>query len=210
MIIQMMGPQACGKGTQGELLSKELNLPIISVGQLLRDIPESHPRYQEVQGQLNSGVLVSYDLTVQIINERLSEKDCKNGYILDGWGRNIDQFEFFDPHPNWVILINIPREESLKRISGRRYCESDGKMYNIYTLPKEELAKCEGPLVQREDDTEEAVNERLEIYYRDTQKVIDKYRNEKILLEINGLGTPQQVFARVLSALELAQKISVE
>jgi len=84
MIILMMGPQACGKGTQGELLSKELNLPLIPVGQLLRDVPPTHPRYSEIQSQLQEGVLVSYDITAQVIKERIDESDCKNGYILDG------------------------------------------------------------------------------------------------------------------------------
>jgi len=81
-------------------------------------------------------------------------------------------------------------------------------MYNIYTLPKEELEKCKGELVQRADDTEEAVNQRLEIYHNDTQKVIQKYRDEMKLLEVDGTGTPTQVFARILAALELAQKLS--
>lgn len=205
MIIQMMGPQACGKGTQGEKLSEHLGLPLITVGQLLRDIPKEHPQHSLIQDQMKRGVLVDYAATACIIKERISNPDCNNGYILDGWGRILDQFPYFDPQPNWVVHIWIPESETIRRISGRRYCTSDGKMYNINTLPKEELAKCKGEFVQRPDDTEEAIKVRLNIYKEETIPVVDNYKSQGILLDVDGMGTPEEVFARVLDVLAKAQ-----
>ena len=206
MKILVMGPQASGKGTQAELLSKTFDLPAISVGGLLRELPEQHPLYANVQADLNSGHLVNTNIAVEVIKERISQPDCKNGYIMDGWARRMSDIEAFNPEPDWVLHIVIPRDESIKRITGRRICSTDGKVYNIHTLPKEELEKCKGDLIQRDDDTEAAVNKRLEIYQTETIPVVENFRKTGVLIEIDGMGTPDEVFSRVLSALELAEK----
>lgn len=205
MIIQLMGPQACGKGTQGELLSNKLGIPLIGVGDLLRHITSSHRHYALIQETMDKGDLVPDQIVADLLVERISHPDCKNGYIMDGYTRDVHQLDYFDPHPDWVIMINIPREESIRRISGRRICEANGEIYNIYTLPKEELAKCPGPLTQRDDDKEEAVNRRLDIYYTQTTKVLDYYRGLGRLIEIDGVGTPERVFSRILEALEASE-----
>jgi adenylate kinase len=202
MIFLMMGPQACGKGTQAELLSKKYNLPAISVGQLLRDIPEISPWYERAQNQLNKGVLVDTDIVISLIKERVSLKDCNRGFILDGWARSMDNIRSYNPNPDWVLHINIPREESLRRITGRRICDVDGKTYNIYTLSKEELAKCQGNLIQREDDTKEAVNARLEIYKNETIPVVEMFKQQGKLIEVDGMKTPDEVFAQIVHELE--------
>jgi adenylate kinase len=108
----------------------------------------------------------------------------------------------YNPNPDIVLVIDISRETSIKRISGRRTCTSDGKIYNIYTLPKEILAECKGELVQREDDTEEAVKTRLEIYYSQTQEVIDYFIAQEKAKIIDGEGTPQEVFDLALEAVD--------
>lgn len=206
MIIQMMGPQACGKGTQAELLSKALQLPIVSLGDLLRNIPKDFPQYTQVEKQMKAGELVDFEITANVIKHAISKPIYKHGYILDGWGRILEQYKFFDPLPDIVIFINIPREESLRRISGRRICESTGEVVNIYTLSPEEVSKCAGPLVQREDDTPDAINRRLDIFENDTMPVVKKYRTQGNLIEVSGLGTPEEVFGRILKALELFGK----
>lgn len=198
-----MGPQGCGKGTIAELLGAKLNLPIVSVGALLRAVPESSPYHDVLQTSMNSGELAPNDIVAKIIEGELSRPEFSNGYILDGWLRQISDVNLFDPNPNLVFVLNISRETSLKRISGRRLCTLDGETYNIYTLPKEELAKCHGALIQREDDTIEAVNKRLDIYYTKTQEVIDYYKKKGVLIEIDGEGSPNEVFELILLSLKI-------
>lgn len=200
MKILLMGPQASGKGTQGEKLSELTGLPLLSVGEVLRHVTHSHPRYNELNEAMNKGELVSMDIVGDLLRYRTSQDDCKDGFILDGWGRAVSNIAEFNPGFDAVLVIKIPREESLKRITGRRLCTSDGKTYNIYTMPQEDLV-CKGELIQRADDTEEAVNRRLEIYYTETQKVLDMFKHEGKLLEIDGMGTPDEVFERVKLAL---------
>lgn len=205
MIIMLMGPQACGKGTQGEMLSEKLGVPLIGMGDLLRGIPKNHPKYQQVQKEMKRGDLVDNEVTANLLKERVYREDCAKGYILDGWGRIEADLASFDPNPDKVVFISIPREETIRRISGRRICQSTGEVINIYTLGKDELAKCPGPLVQREDDTEDAVKTRLGIFNRDTIPVISKFRTQNKLLEVSGLGTPAEVFGRILKALEIGK-----
>jgi adenylate kinase len=202
MKLLLMGPQGCGKGTQGEKLSKYLDLPLISVGATLRAVPHSHPRHDELEAILNRGDLAPQDLTADLVKSRTTEPDCSNGYILDGWCRSMIDLKYFNPDPDYIIIFNISRDESVRRVSGRRMCSTDGKIYNIYTLPKEELAQCTGELVQRSDDTEEAVNKRLDIYYSQTQETINYFKqNNYKVLEIDGSKDPDQVFEDVLLRL---------
>lgn len=196
MKILMMGPQACGKGTQATFISEFLTLPVVVIGNLLRGLPETHPHFKSVHAALVAGELVQTDLAASIINERISSKDCINGFILDGWGRRMADITYLDPNPDKVFVISIPREESIKRISGRRICPTDGKVYNIYTMKPTEIT-CSVPLVQREDDKEAAINRRLEIYATETSAVIEMFRERGVLIEIDGLGTPDEVFARI-------------
>jgi adenylate kinase len=155
---------------------------------------------------MKKGELVDFSIAAAIFTERVNRPDCKNGYIIDGYGRDLSQFAFFDPHPNWVIHIRIPEAETIRRISGRRYCTGDGLMYNINTLPKEELVACKGNLIQRPDDTPEAIKVRLDIYHKETVPVVEKFKQQGILLDIDGMGTPEQVYERILEALAKAQQ----
>jgi len=202
MKILLAGPPACGKGTVGERLSDQFKIPSISMGQTLRDLPETHPRYLESKEIMESGGLAPDDLVADLMRKRLEREDCKNGYILDGYGRSLGQIELFEPPLDVVVLLDIPVEETLRRITGRRTCDTDGKIYNIYTIPKEELAKCEGNLVQRDDDTEEAVLTRIEKYKKETLPVLDYFKTKGMVKEVSGMGTVSEEYAAVLSVLE--------
>lgn len=201
MKILLLGPQGSGKGTVGAKLSTLLDIPIIGVGDLLRSMPTTHPRYNEITSMMNEGRLAPQDFVADLIKERVSQDDCSDGFILDGWGRAMIDLHYFDPGYDRVVVIDISRETSLKRITGRRICSGNGKTYNIYTLPPETLKECEGELIQREDDTEEAVNKRLDIYYEETAKVIEHFRNKGILYIVDGEGTPDEVVDNVLEVL---------
>lgn len=203
MKILLMGPQGSGKGTVGELLSQKMGIPLISVGNTLRSLPESDSNYQLVNDYMKRGELAPQYIVARLLMERVQKDDCKNGYIFDGWGRNKVDFEHFDPGFDKVIVLIISRETSVKRISGRRICDVDGKVYNVYTLPGEELKKCTGNLIQREDDKEEAVNRRLDIYYTETQEVINDLKKRGIVLEIDAEPLPDEIFANIVSALGL-------
>jgi adenylate kinase len=203
MKLLLMGPQACGKGTIGKMLAAKLGTPLISIGKLLRELPEEHPRYKEVNVLMQEGELVTQDLVAAILEERISQKDCENGYILDGWYRSHENMRLLDVNPDLVFLLNISEETTLKRISGRRTCDSDGQIYNIYTLPKSELAKCKGKLVQRADDTSDAVKERLRIYHQETVPVIDHLRERGTkVVDVSAEVAPKEIFEIVIQELE--------
>lgn len=198
-----MGPQGSGKGTVGEKLSERLHIPLIGVGQTLRALPKNTLEGKKLQERLDKGDLAPNDLVAEILKKRVALPDCSNGYILDGWGRKMSDIELFDPGFDKVISLIISKEVSLIRISGRRTCDSDGKIYNIYTLPKEELEKCQGNLIQRSDDTEEAVNKRLNIFYTETQPVIDYFKQKELLVEVDAEPKPDTVLLNLCSALGL-------
>ncbi len=201
MKILMMGPQGSGKSTIGSMLSKRLGLPLIVVGDILRSLPKSHPSYEIVSSAMQSGSLVDTSVVAALLRERISEPDCASGYIMDGWGRRLEDLEAFNPGFDVVLNLDIPYDVSLKRISGRRLCTSNGKVYNIYTLPSELLSECTGELIQRPDDVEEAVRKRLDIYYSETQKVIDFFKESGILRVIDAQVPPDQVLKACLVAL---------
>jgi len=185
------------------MLSEKIGIPVLSVGEMLRSVDESSKYYQKLQEELKKGVLVSEEIVVSLLKEELAKEKYRNGYIFDGWGRRMEDIQSLDPGFDFVIVFEMSRETSVKRISGRRICTGDGKNYNIYTLPKEELAKCSGELVQREDDTEEAVKKRLEIYYTKTMEVVDYFDKQGKTIHINAEPLPEVIFADLMSKLEI-------
>jgi adenylate kinase len=201
--ILLLGPPACGKGTIGTLLSEKLGLPLISVGKLLRELPEKHPHYKEIHKYMDKGELPSQKLVAKIIKERVGDEDCKKGYIMDGWGRRMEGFEFFDPDFDLILFLNITEEESVRRVEGRRVCKATGKTYNISTMSKEELAGCESDFIQRDDDKKEVVNHRWEVYRVETFPVIESLRSKKSFVEVNAEASPEEVFKNVVKALGL-------
>lgn len=203
MKILLMGPQGCGKGTIGQMLSDRMAIPLLSVGELLRSVDESSKYYQIIQEETKKGSLVSEEIIVSLLKEELAKEKYRNGVIFDGWGRSMENLKAFDPDFDFVVVFEISRETSIKRISGRRICDSDSKTYNVYTLPKEELENCSGKLVQREDDTEEAVKSRLAIYYKQTQEVINYFDKLGKTIHVNAEPLPEEVFAELMSKLGL-------
>lgn len=203
MKILLIGPQGCGKGTQGQMLSEKLGIPILSTGELLRSLTPESPYYATVKEQMEKGILVDNHLIGTVLKQETDIPKYSKGFILDGWGRQQSDIDVFNPGFDFVIVFEMSRESSVKRISGRRICSTDGKTYNIYTLPKEELAKCKGELVQREDDTEEAVKKRLGIYCTETIKVVDFFDKQGKAVHVNAEPLPDVVFADLLSKLGL-------
>ncbi len=200
----MLGPQGCGKGTIGEKLSSLFELPLISVGQILRDLPSSSPYYKDIhismlKGNLAPNVEVAYVLKAELESGRYSR-----GFVMDGWARQVDDLNKYDPGFDVVVLLNISEETTLKRLSSRRTCSSCGKVYNVlFNKPKTDniCDVCGNKLIQREDDKEEAIKNRLHIYLTETVPVIEKYRNEGKIVEINAEPSIEEVFRSTVFAL---------
>lgn len=206
MKLLMMGPQGSGKGTIGVMLSNTLGLPLIAAGELLRSMSKSDPRYIEAMALMNEGKLAPFELLVDLILSRINLDDCRRGYILDGWARSMENINFFNPGFDKVILLKISKETTLKRLSTRRTCNQCSSVFNVVTKPPKVDGVCDncgGTLVQRADDTEAAITERLAIYDKQTTPVIEFFKKRGTLLEIDGEGTPEEVFNLIMQKLEV-------
>jgi adenylate kinase len=203
MKILLIGPPACGKGTIGELLSEKLKLPLISVGQLLRDVPETDPRYERVHAKMDKGDLVSGEITSELLKDRLDMDDCKNGYILDGWCRKFADLHAYDPGFDMVLYLHISEDTVIKRISGRRICEATGEIFNVYTMSPEALKSCPSDIIQRADDREEVVKERLVSFKEETLPVIEHFRKQHLLFQVDAEPKPDEVFKNICKVLKV-------
>ncbi|MDG1950762.1 MAG: nucleoside monophosphate kinase [bacterium] len=200
--ILLMGPQGSGKGTQAELLSNKLNIPALSMGQLIRDEMGSGSEFAaKLKEIVTSGELISDKDAAHLLKQRLEKEDAQAGYILDGYPRNMSQFHAFDfDTPTHVMVIEIPRKESLKRLGGRLTCGACGKIGNTNEgLNPGDACKCGDSWTQREDDKPEAITRRLEIYEKDTAPVIEQYKDQ--VVHIDGLGTVEEILDRITNAL---------
>lgn len=208
--IMFIAPPAAGKGTQAELVVKKYGIPHISTGDILREISKEDSEIGKyVYETLASGKLVKDEITYQLIEERLKKDDCKNGYIIDGFPRNIEQAYEYDKilkklgyEVGNVILINIDKKTLEKRITGRRICESCNTIYNINdenSSPKIESIcdNCGGKLYQRSDDNLEAFQTRYDMYIEKTEPIIDYYRKQNVLVEVNGDDSVENIFAEI-------------
>ena len=209
MRLILLGPPGAGKGTQAERLSEELEVPHISTGDILRQaVADGTPLGLEAKKIMEAGELVSDEIMLGIIRERLAQPDALRGYILDGYPRTLPQASALDrllnerSEPPVVIAnIDVDREELVKRISGRRSCPNCKAVFNVHGQPPQEPDVCDAcgrMLVQRADDEEGTVRQRLAVYDRQTRPLLDYYGNR--VTNIDGQGTPQEVFER-LSAL---------
>ncbi len=208
--IMFIAPPAAGKGTQAELVVEKYHIPHISTGDILREISKEDTEIGNyVKETLASGKLVKDEITYQLIEDRLSKDDCKNGFIIDGFPRNLDQAYEYDKilknlgyEVGNVILINIDKKTLEKRITGRRLCENCNAIYNINdekSSPKQESVcdECGGKLYQRSDDNLEAFETRYAMYQEKTEPIIDHYRKQNVLIEVDGNDTVENIFNKI-------------
>jgi len=203
--ILLLGPQGSGKGTQGRMLAERLNVPLISTGPLLGDLPSDHPWKTEIETEMNAGRLPTNVKVGQILEEELKKEKYKDGFVLDGWGRRKSDLEIFDPGLDAALLIDIPREESVRRLTARRTCTHCGQIFNTAFVPPKVEGVCDacgGKLIQREDDTEVAIKQRLDLYEQETSQTIDHLESRGILVKIDGTGSPEEVSRLVLEGLK--------
>jgi len=212
MRIVLLGAPGSGKGTQAQKLMAEKNIPQISTGDMLRAAVAAGSRFgQQAKAIMEAGQLVSDDIMLGIISERLSEPDAEDGFILDGFPRTeqqaLDLAELLDElgKPlDAAILMDVDFDTLMKRLTGRRTCSQTGKLLNVYFSPQEELDKCinaGGELVQREDDNEETIKSRLDVYREQTEPLIDYYRKRGNLKTVDADGSIDEVYDRFSSAI---------
>jgi len=208
MNLILLGPPGAGKGTQAAKIIEKYKIPQISTGDILRAaVREGTELGKEAQKYMNEGKLVPDSIVIGIIKERLQKDDCKNGYILDGFPRTIVQAEELDKmlkemgsKLDVVISIEVPDEEIIQRITGRRMCKECGAVYHIkYNPPKRDgiCDKCNGQLYQRDDDKEETVRARLDVYKKQTEPLKEYYSKQNILKEVDGTGDINKIFEQI-------------
>lgn len=185
--IVFIGPQGSGKGTLAKIISEKLKIPHIPTGELLRNMQGKLK--EEIDSYANKGSLAPDELVIKILKERIKKADCKNGFILDGFPRNLAQAKILKTITkiNKVIEIYIPDSLAIERISNRISCKKCGAIYNLVTNPPEKentCNKCQERLYRRADDDQEAVKRRLEIYHRETEPILNEYKD--ILIRVNG------------------------
>src|SRR2546429_3455283 len=212
MDLLLIGAQGSGKGTQAELLSQTLGIPHIASGDLFRKaIDEKTELGIKAKAYIDRGELVPDDLTVTMVVKRLEEPDCSQGVLFDGFPRTVTQAEVLDKGLQEVgkqidlaIYLQVLREELLKRLSGRYICRAKQHVYNINTHPPKVAGVCDidgSELYQRSDDTGEAVQKRLDIFFNETIRLLDYYGNQKKLVEVDGNQDIDQVQQSLLDVI---------
>lgn len=212
MRLILLGAPGAGKGTQAEMLMKLYNIPTISTGNIFREhISKNTELGQEAKKYMDEGKLVPDELVLELVKDRIVQKDCENGMILDGFPRTIPQAEALDAmlqeigKPiDCVLDVEVPDEVIIERMAGRTVCPSCGasyhKLFKVETVPGI-CNECSTHLIQREDDKEDTVKKRLEVYHAQTKPLINHYQMQGKVLCIDGVGTVDEVRARVKKAL---------
>jgi adenylate kinase len=210
-----LGPPGAGKGTQSTRLGERLGVPAISTGAMLREeVKRKTGLGMQAKRRMDKGELVSDEVMIGIIEARLKRPDCARGFILDGFPRTVAQAQALERtlrqlgHAvDRVVSLKVPREELLKRLSARRTCRECGAMYHIIYDPPTNAGlcnKCNGELYQRDDDQEDIITSRLEVYERQTAPLLAYYGGKKLLVEVDGTGARDDVLERILERLEVA------
>lgn len=213
MKIIMLGAPGAGKGTQAKMLADKYKIPHVSTGDIFRaNIKNGTELGTKAKVYMDQGMLVPDELTCDLVVDRIKQDDCKDGYILDGFPRTIPQAECLDKaldalndKIDFAVNVEVPDENIIRRMSGRRACLSCGRTYHIvYNPPKEEgiCDECKKELVLRDDDKLETVEKRLKVYHEQTQPLIDYYRNKGVLAEVDGTRDMQEVFTAITDVLE--------
>ncbi|MBD3009241.1 adenylate kinase [Streptomyces sp. 5-10] len=213
MRIVLVGPPGAGKGTQAAYLAEKLSIPHISTGDLFRaNISQGTPLGKQAQEYMRAGQLVPDEVTIGMAEDRMGQPDAAGGFLLDGFPRNLAQAEALDAYLrdheltlDAVLDLEVPEAEVVKRIAGRRTCRNDSAhtFHVEYKKPKVEgvCDVCGGELYQREDDSEETVRDRLEVYHSQTEPIIDYYKAQGLVVTISALGKVSEVTQRAMDAL---------
>lgn len=215
MRIVMLGAPGSGKGTQAKMLEADYGFPQVSTGDLLRTaVAEGTELGRRAKAAMDAGELVSDDVVLGMIKERLSQPDAAAGYVLDGYPRNRQQAEDLEgvledmgQRVDRAVLMDVPFEILMKRLTGRRTCSKTGQLLNIYFSAQSEIDAClaaGGELVQRDDDNEETIRHRLEVYEQQTAPLVEHYAGRGLLETIAADGTVDEVYGRLQQTLGLS------
>ncbi len=213
MKIIMLGAPGAGKGTQAKRIAEKFGIPHISTGDIFRaNIKNGTELGKEAKKYMDEGKLVPDELTVRILLDRVKDADCSKGYVLDGFPRTIPQAEVLDSElaklnekVDYAVDVDVPDENIVKRMSGRRACLNCGATYHLeYLKPAKDgvCDKCGSELVLRDDDKPETVNKRLKVYHEQTQPLIDYYSKKQILHTVDGTVDPDEVFKAIEAILK--------
>ena len=212
MKIVLLGPPGAGKGTQAKSISNRYSIPHISTGDIFRkNISEETPLGIEAKRYMDNGQLVPDEVTINMVKDRLTWEDCKNGYLLDGFPRTVAQAEALEEflagrneELDTALCIEVPKDFILERMTGRRVCLQCGASYHIKFNPPTKEGVCDvcgSEVVQIKDDVEETVKERLEVYERQTQPLIDFYKTKNLLSTVDGTKAINEVFESICELL---------
>ena len=213
MKIIMLGAPGAGKGTQAKKIAETYNIPHVSTGDIFRmNIKNGTELGMEAKKYMDQGLLVPDELTVRILLDRVAQDDCKNGYVLDGFPRNIPQAEVLEDalsklgdQIDYAIDVEVPDENIIRRMSGRRACLSCGATFHIEHVPPKKEGVCDQcgqELVLRDDDKPETVKNRLQVYHEQTQPLIDFYSGKGVLRTVDGTQDMQDVFDAIVEILK--------
>jgi adenylate kinase len=214
MRIVLVGPPGAGKGTQAAFLAKNLSIPHISTGDLFRaNISQGTALGKQAKAFMDAGNLVPDEVTIGMAKDRMAQDDAKGGFLLDGFPRNVSQAVALDEslkaegqQLDGVLDLEVPEDEVVKRIAGRRTCRNDSShVFHVTYSPPAQAGVCDvcgGELYQRGDDTEETVRRRLEVYHSETEPIIDHYKAQGLVVTISALGKVDEVTKRAMEALK--------
>jgi adenylate kinase len=210
--LVLLGPPGAGKGTQAEKLEDDFRVPYVATGNMLRRAVEDGTDLgTRADEYMRDGKLVPDELVIGMILECVEEDDCKDGFLLDGFPRNVDQAEALDEalaalsrELTAALLIEVPDEEVLRRLSGRRLCKKEGHVYHVETNPPKHEGVCDidgSRLVQRDDDRPETVAERLRVYHEQTEPIVEHYQDKGILRRFDGTRSPTEVHDHIRATI---------
>ena len=213
MKIIMLGAPGAGKGTQAKMIAEKYTIPHVSTGDIFRaNIKNGTELGMETKKYMDQGQLVPDELTVKILLDRVAKDDCKNGYVLDGFPRTIPQAEVLDKaltelgdKIDYAINVDVPDENIVRRMSGRRACVTCGATYHLVHIPPKAEGICDtcgSELILRDDDKPETVKNRLDVYHKQTQPLIDFYTENNVLKTVDGTVDMKDVFQAIVNILE--------
>jgi adenylate kinase len=207
--ILVLGPPAGGKGTQAERLGAELGVPHIATGDMLRqEVTEGSDLGRRARAFMNAGELVPHKIVVAMVVDRISNPDAAEGWVVDGFPRNVQQAQEFESElggreVDLVIALEVPDADIIARISGRRMC-ANGHVYHVEHKPPKRPGVCDvdgEPLFQRDDDTEEVIRHRIDVYHKESSPLLEFYDSKGLLRVVDGSGSPDQTYAQVRATL---------